>query len=241
MKKKIFILLFTTILIACYTTLALEFLAINQIMPFIENNNIATIIIVTIILLFLLFGFYSGSKNNFKNGNIRDKIIKNFIFAAIFISLGTTYSFLHYYFLIFDYIGINHVIMQAIVFSILFLSIPSYLLAQNTHLLANYIIKNTSEKNSIKVLFYSMILAFTLSTITTLFLLPLFGINYAIFFNIFLVIVAILILNKRNRIEIYIACFLFLIITFMLNNTIIDKKLKILITNDTIAVEELSK
>ena len=217
-------MLFVLMLISSYTILLLEFLAINQILPFVESSNFATAVIVLVILFFLVIGFYKGGKLLFKKNNIRNKILKNFVISTVFIFFGTTYSFLHYYFLIFDYIGVKHIIFQSFVFSMLFLSAPSYLLAQNTRLLSNYFNKNISKSNGVKVLFYGVILSFVLSIITIMFLMPIFGLNYAVFFNIFLITAAILILNKRNKIEIYMLCFLFLIITFMLNNNIADRK-----------------
>lgn len=232
MNKKISLLLFIIVLISGYVGLALELLAMRQVVPYLGNDTIIASIIIGIILIFLSIGYYASGKINVKKIGIRQKIIKNFVISTIFIFFGTSYVFLPYYFKVFEYIGITNRILQTFSFSLLLLATPSYLLAQTTPLISNYFSKNLSGKMTGRMLFYGTIGSFGGSILTTLLIMPFFGVNYAVMFNIFLITVAILILNNRNRIEIYIVSFLFLIITFMFNNSIIERKIGILSNNE---------
>ncbi|MDD2840497.1 MAG: fused MFS/spermidine synthase [Rickettsiales bacterium] len=232
MNKKISFLLFVVVLISGYVSLALELLAMRQIIPYLGNDTIIASIIIGIVLIFLSIGYYASGKMNIRKDSIRQIILKNFVISTIFIFAGTSYIFLPYYFKTFEYIGLTNRIAQAFAFSLLLLAVPSYLLAQTTPLISNYFSKNLSGKMTGKMLFYGTIGSFGGSILTTLFIMPFFGVNYAAMFNMFLITVAILILNNRNKIEIYLASFLFLAITFMFNNSIIERKIGILSNNE---------
>ena len=229
-KKSIF--LFIIILISGYASLALELLAIRQLVPYLGSDTIITSIVIGIVLIFLSIGYYRSGKINIKKSSIRDKIVNNFVIATCFIFISTTYVFLDNYFKFFEFIGITNRILKAFSFSILFLSVPSYLLAQTTPLISNYFSKNISGKSTGIILMFGTFGSFAGSLFTTLFIMPVFGVNYAVMFNVFLMTVAILLLNRRNRIEIYILTFLSIILTFMFNNSILEKKLGILVNNE---------
>lgn len=232
MNKKISLLLFIVVLISGYVSLALELLAMRQVIPYLGNDTIIASIIIGIILIFLSIGYYASGKITIKQSSIRQKILRNFVISTIFIFIGTSYVFLPYYFKGFEYMGITNRVLQAFSFSLLLLATPSYLLAQTTPLVSNYFSKNLSGKMTGRMLFYGTIGSFGGSILTTLLIMPFFGVNYAVMFNIFLITIAILILNNRNRIEIYMISFLFLIITFMFNNSIIERKIGILSNNE---------
>jgi len=237
MNKKISLLLFIIVLISGYVSLALELLAMRQVIPYIGNDTIIASIIIGIILIFLSIGYYASGKINIKKIGIRQKIIKNFVISTIFIFFGTSYVFLPYYFKWFEYFGITNRILQTFSFSLLLLATPSYLLAQTTPLISNYFSKNLSCKMTGKMLFYGTIGSFGGSILTTLLIMPFFGVNYAVMFNILLITIAILVLNNRKRIEIYMISFLFLAITFMFNNSVIERKIGVLSNNEYSAIK----
>lgn len=232
MNKKLSLFLFIVILISGYVSLALELLAMRQVIPYLGNDTIIASIIIGVVLIFLSIGYYRSGKIDIKKTSIRERILRNFIISTAFIFVGTSYVFLQYYFKFFEYIELTNRIGQAFAFSILLLAVPSYLLAQTTPLVSNYFSKNISGKTTGRMLFYGTIGSFAGSILTTLFIMPFFGVNYAVMFNICLITVAILILNKRNRVEIYIACFLFIVLTFMFNNSILERKIGILSNNE---------
>ncbi len=232
MNKKISLFLFVVILISGYVSLALELLAMRQVIPYLGNDTIIASIIIGVVLIFLSIGYYMSGKIDIKKTSIRERILRNFVISTVFIFIGTSYVFLQYYFKLFEYVGLTNRIGQAFAFSLLLLAVPSYLLAQTTPLVSNYFSKNISGKTTGQMLFYGTIGSFAGSILTTLFIMPFFGVNYAVMFNICLITVAILILNKRSRIEIYIACFLFIVLTFMFNNSVVERKMGILSNNE---------
>ena len=232
MNKKISLFLFIVILISGYVSLALELLAMRQVIPYLGNDTIIASIIIGVVLIFLSIGYYASGKLDIKKTSIRERILRNFVISTAFIFVGTSYVFLQYYFRLFEYIGLTNRIGQAFAFSLLLLAVPSYLLAQTTPLVSNYFSKNISGSTTGQMLFYGTMGSFAGSILTTLFIMPFLGVNYAVMFNICLITVAILILNKRSRIEIYIACFLFVVLTFMFNNSVIERKIGILSNNE---------
>ncbi len=232
MNKKITFFLFLVILISGYVSLALELLAMRQVVPYLGNDTIIASIIIGVVLIFLSIGYYTSGKIDLKKISIRQKILRNFTISVIFIFASTSYIFLEYYFKAFEYVGITNRIAQAFAFALLLLAVPSYLLAQTTPLVSNYFSKNISSKITGKILFYGTIGSFGGSILTTLFIMPFFGVNYAVMFNIFLITIAMLILNNRNRIEIYIACFLFIVVSFIFNNSIVERKIGVLSNNE---------
>lgn len=237
-KTSFFLLLI--ILIAGYSSLALELVAIRQVIPYLDNDTIITSIIIGVILIFLALGYWRAGKINIRKISIRQKIINNFIISTVFLFVGTTYLFFNYYFLVLKFLGIQSRVLQAFAFSFIFLSIPSYLLAQTTPLVAMYFTKNSSPSMMGKILAFGTIGSFAGSIVTTLIIMPLLGANYAVMLNIFVTVLGIIILNKKDNVNIYITCFIFLVVTFLFNSTNMQRKLGIISNNGFSTIKVIS-
>lgn len=231
MNKKISFFLFLIILISGYTSLALELIAMRQVIPYIGNDTIISSIIIGIVLVFLSIGYYTSGNVKIGKQSIRKKILNNFVISLIFIFFGTTYIFIDYSFLLFGYIGLTNRILQAFAFSLLFVAAPSYFLAQTTPLISNFFSKNLSGEMTGKMLMYGTFGSFAGSIFTTLCIMPFFGVSYAVLFNIFLMVVAIILLSRKKRLDAVVISILFLIVAFLFNNRFMEKSLKILSNN----------
>lgn len=232
MNKKLSFFLFLIILISGYASLALELIAMRQVVPYIGNDTIISSIIIGIILVSLSLGYYTSGSIKISKQSIRDKIMRNFIISLFFIFLGTSYVFVGYYFSLFVYFGIINRIVQAFAFSIIFLAVPSYLLAQTTPLLSNFFSKNLSGEMTGKMLMFGTFGSFAGSIFTTLFIMPIFGVSYAVFFNIFLMALTIAMLSRKRKINVFLFLVCFLVVVFLFNNRSLEKQLNILSNNE---------
>ena len=203
----------------------------RQVIPYIGNYTIISSIIIGMILVFSSFGYYFSGTIRANNGSIRKKILNNFIISLIFIFFGTTYIFVEYFFEIFGYFGISNPIIQAFLFSLIFLSVPSYLLSQTTPLVSNFFSKKLSGEMTGKMLMFGTFGSFAGSIFTTLFIMPLFGVSTAVFFNMFLMAVAIILISKKKKLDIVIVSLVFIVISFVFNNKSLEKELNILSNN----------
>ena len=129
------------------------------------------------------------------------------------------------YFETLNYWDINGKMMQTYIFTNIFLSTPTYLLAQSVPLIGKYFEKKITIENRSNIILFAIVLSFILSLIITLFFSCAFGLDYAVIFNIFLMTVGILILNKREKASTYVMCLCLLAMTFTFNNRLIRNKI----------------
>ena len=83
------------ILIEGFASIAVEILTIRQLLPVAGGSVIVTSLIIGIFLLFLAMGYERGG--HFAS-NLYPRLRRNFAIAAIWVGVGLSYSFIHYFF-----------------------------------------------------------------------------------------------------------------------------------------------
>ncbi len=190
------------ILIEGYIVLAVELLAIRQIIPFVGNGIETIAIVVAAVLMPLAIGYYVGGKYKAHQVKkrfitIRAKLINNVKIAAFILALGLSYLTLQIFFPILDLIGISHRVIQTTIYSTLFIAFPVFLLGQTIPLISNYFSRDKLSKIAGKMLFFSTIGSFLGSIISTLILMSFIGVNNTVIITIILMAILVLILSKK--------------------------------------------
>lgn len=229
MSKRAATFLFITVIIISYVILAFELVAMQNVIKYLElDNNFSPLIsMIGFIVIFLALGYYTSDGIDLKNVSIRNKIINNFFISILFIFLGNSHFMLDKYFETLNYWDINGKMIQTYIFTNIFLSTPTYLLAQSVPLIGKYFEKKIIIENRSNIILFAIVLSFILSLIITLFFSCTFGLDYAVIFNIFLMTVGILILNKREKAGTCVMCLCLLAMTFTFNNRLIRNKISI--------------
>lgn len=229
MTKRAVTFLFITVIIISYVILAFELIAMHRMIKYLDLNNSFSplMFMIGFITIFLAIGYYTADGINLKSISIRDRIIHNFFISILFIFLGNSHEILERYFETLNYWGVNSKMIQSYIFINIFLLAPSYLLAQSVPLIGKYFEKKISIRNKLHIILLTIISSLVISLCFTLLFSCIFSLDYAVIFNIFLMTIGILILNKREKASIYIMCFSLLFMTFNANNKLIRNKIKI--------------
>lgn len=228
MTKRAAKFLFITAIIISYVILAFELTAIQHMIKYLEldDNSSLLMFMMGFVVIFLAIGYYTADGINLKSIGIRDRIIHNFVVSILFIFLGNSHEILERYLETLNYWGINGKMIQSYIFINIFLLTPSYLLAQSIPLIGKYFKKRIHIKNKSNIILLIITLSLVISLFITLFFSCIFSLDYAVIFNIFLITIGILILNKREKVSIFIMCFSLLFMTFTFNNKLIRNKIK---------------
>lgn len=188
---------YLTIFVEGYIVLSSELLAIRQLTPFVGSGTQTISIIVSAVLMPLSAGYYFGGKFIKKSCKIRQELIKNILVSAFILAIGLSYIFLNHFFYFLEKINITHHILQCTLFCILFLVYPTFLLGQTVSLISNYFRRLNISKATGIVLCISTLGSFFGSIFSVLVLMNLIGLNKVIIVNIALLVIIIVILNKK--------------------------------------------
>jgi spermidine synthase len=195
-------ILFLTILIEGFVTLATELLAIRQSIPFVGSGTETISILISTVLLPLAVGYYYGGKvyaqtsKSSKFKSVRKILINNLLLASIIITFGLSYFCLESFFSLLQLNGITNRIIQTSLYGILFLVYPTFLLGQTIPLISNYFNKLKIAHLTGRMLFFSTLGSFLGSVVTTLVLMSTIGVNNTVIVNIGLLVLLILLLQK---------------------------------------------
>ncbi|AZL15891.1 fused MFS/spermidine synthase [Rickettsiales endosymbiont of Stachyamoeba lipophora] len=225
--------LYCLIFLEGYIVLSIELLAIRLLIPFVGGGIEVISIIISSILLPLACGYYYagnlGSKQ--RHLSIRRILLRNLFVALIFCTLGLSYIIQSLFFLSIDLIGIKNHILQTVIFSMLFLVLPTFLLGQIIPLVSNYF--NTQKLGVVagRILFFSTTGSFAGSILTTVVLMMIIGVNNTVILVMGLMLLLIIMLSRRiyNLTVIYsiIVC----AIGVMLNHTSVFRNANIVSNN----------
>ena len=193
---------YLVILLEGYVVLATELLAIRQLIPFVGSGTETIAIVIAAILMPLAVGYYAGGqfKRRIVRGKlvtIREKLMRNIINAAGVLAIGLSYVLLEVFFPLLATLGIGHRVLQATVYSLVFLVYPVYLLGQTVPLISNYFSKQNLSHVTGKILFCSTIGSFLGSIFSTLVLMTTIGVHNTIIVNMLLLMFAVLLLSRR--------------------------------------------
>lgn len=189
------------ILLEGYVVLAAELLAIRQTIPFVGNGPESIAIIISAVLLPLAAGYYVGghalewATMTGMRLSIRRRINRNVLIAAAFYILGLSYMTLACFFYGLDELGFKSRLIQTLIYSGLFLVVPTYLLGQTAPLISHYYSKRKVPQVTGRVLFFSTLGSFLGSILSTLIFMSLLGVNITVMITLSLLLSITLIIN----------------------------------------------
>lgn len=216
------ILLTNILFIEGFVSIAIEILAIRQLVPFVGTNVVVTSLVIGIFLLFLAFGYWQGGR---LQSNLHDVLQRNFFWAALFTGIGLSYLFLTLFFTLFTYSPTNNALIVLTIYLLLIIAPLVYLLGQTIPVTMNLVRQNESAGLiGGKVLFLNTIGSFLGAILTTLFLLAYFGVGVSLFINFCLLGFLIFLINIIAKTKkSYFYFFLFSIIIVYLCNIFVEK------------------
>lgn len=196
--------LFLIIFLEGYVVLSSELLAIRLMAPFTGSGADTVSIIIAAVLLPLAFGYYKGghpsprSKLKGKHKTVRQKLVTNLLWAALFLSFGLSYLFLDWGFdLLQNLTGIRNRLFYTSVYAILFLMIPVYLMGQTVPLISHYFPRGQLPQQAGRILFISTLGSFAGALFSTLVLMPFAGVHITTLVTLMAMVALIILLQKK--------------------------------------------
>lgn len=209
-------LFYSIILLEGYVVLAAELLAIRLLLPFVGSSVETTSIVISGVLLPLAFGYHAGGKRYhkpFKTGgkvaSVRALLLRNLLTSMLVYVFALSFLFLTLLFGVMQHLGIDNPLIQVTLYTVLFISGPTFLLGQTVPLVTNYL---SSQQRSImtgRILFFSTVGSFAGSVISTIILMNTIGVhNTAIVIVALLFIMVLLLARKLTQYEVVLATLL---------------------------------
>lgn len=196
-------LLYTILFFEGYVVLSSELLAIRQLLPFTGSGTDTVAIIIGAVLVPLALGYYQGGK--FKptaTKRIRSKLLFNFLIAMVFLTPGLSYIFISDFMVRLNMIGLEDRYTQTAIYTLVFLICPIYLLGQTVPLLSHFFkhhSHNQMAESTGKILLFSTLGSFGGAIITTLVIMPKFGVDAAVSLNMIILMTLIFLLGKDGQ------------------------------------------
>ncbi len=237
LSKKVF--LFLTIMIEGYVVLAIELLAIRQLIPFIGNSVETTSIIIGGVLIALAIGYHVGGtarsrisktpasaaiqkplawSRTSQGASLRRRLVKNVTFSILFVFLGLSSVLLGIYFSVMTQIGLDHRLVKTFLYTLIFIVPPLFWLGQTIPLVSNYFSSRLLSETTGKMLCFSTLGAFLGSIFSTIVLMSFFGVHNTVIFTVFLLFVLCLMVSKRATVSFVAFAFVILVATVFLNS-----------------------
>ncbi|MFO1242395.1 MAG: hypothetical protein U1E36_04245 [Rickettsiales bacterium] len=172
-------LLYLIIFFEGFTVLGAELTAIRQLLPFVGGATDIVAIVIAAVLVPLAFGYEAGGRYR-KSKSFRKRLLINMTVAAIFLSIGLSYIVLEIFFSLLIVMHITHPLIQTILYCAIFLVTPIYLLGQTIPLCMHFLPKGNQSKSTGLVLVFSTVGSFLGSIVSTLVIMPFFGVNIVV-------------------------------------------------------------
>ncbi len=253
MQKRLF--LFLIILFEGYVVLATELLAIRQLIPFVGSGTEMVAVVISAILMPLAAGYHTGGKRykeTFKRykksaarmPSLRRMLIRNLLTALCILTVGLSYVVMMFFFGMLVFFNIMNPIIQASVYSLLFLVVPTFLLAQTVPLISNYFSRDTLSEITGKMLFFSTIGSFLGAILSTIALMTTIGVHHTVILTLGILVILVLLLTRRwHAFDNVIAVFIFCIAIALNGHSMIYGILGIVSNNQysTISVKPLAE
>jgi hypothetical protein len=240
MNKILF--LFFIIFLEGYVVLSGELLAIRQTIPYIGSGTDTVSIIIASVLMPLAFGYYAGGQYKKKNrGSVRKKLLSNILTSLFFFIFGLSYVFIELFFNMMSNIGITDRLAQATIYSIVFLVVPVYLLAQTIPLVSHYFRKEQLSQITGKMLFYSTTGSFMGAVFSTLFLMAVIGVHHTAVVTIGCLCLLYILLAQKKISGATILVILLFCMTVLLNNNTVMKSYHVVENNQYNTIRVIEK
>lgn len=177
--------LFLVIVLEGYVVLATELLAIRQSIPYVGSGTDTVSIIIAAVLLPLALGYSAGGRfragfQHHRYHSLRKKLTANILVAMLLLLPGLSYPLLSIFFIAMIDLGIENRILLTTYYVLCFIVVPVYLLGQTVPLISNYFGKERLARVTGTILFFSTLGSFLGAIFSTLVVMSLFGVNYAV-------------------------------------------------------------
>lgn len=204
MNRSLF--LYLVIFLEGYVVLSAELLAIRQLIPFTGSGTDTVSIIIAAVLMPLAVGYYVGGQfqkrqNNGKYRSVRKKLLKNILIAMLFLLPALSYVTIGIFFETLANFGITNRLATSIVYSLVFLVTPVFLLAQTIPLVSHFFRKETLSKATGKMLFFSTVGSFMGAIFSTLFLMAYIGVFNTVIVTLVCLTVLFAMLSRKKLSE----------------------------------------
>lgn len=200
----LFILIPLIIVVEGFASIAIEILAIRQLLPFVGSSVVVTSIIIGIFLLFLAMGYHWGGK---VQKNLHRALRVNFFAAALFVGLGMSYLAIRYYFDYTQFHVTRHLLWPLIVYLLLVLAPCIFLLGQTLPIVMN-IVKQNKSAGAIagRALGLSTVGSFLGAVMTTLIIMHYFGVAVTVVVVFVLLMLLSMLLSQTKESAFTILC-----------------------------------
>jgi len=206
----------TIILLEGFVTISLEILVIRQLIPLVGNSVIVTSLIIGIFLLCLAYGYRAGG---LVQQALRQRLQRNFLYAAYGIGIGLSYLFITYFFVLaHDRLGIA-LVFTLLIYLLLIIAPIVYLLGQTVPITMN-LLQQTESAGILggRVLHLSTLGSFLGAVLTTLVLMNFLGVGWTVLANYgILVLLFILLFEPKNSVVPFLFLMLGASLSYFLN------------------------
>ena len=218
--------LFFVLFVEGFIVLSYELQALRLVMPYAGAGAETAAIVIAAVLFSLALGYQAGG--SFRpiehapdlkiRRTIRSKILLNFLIAAPFMTLGSSYFFVDYFFTEMQRTGIESPLLKVSIYSLVLLAIPVFFLGQTVPLISNYFSHARISQATGFILLISTLGSLAGALVTTLVLMPQIGVhNAAIVMMAMLFSITYVLTPKRRLLRTsYVA--IFFLITSVLNS-----------------------
>lgn len=182
------------ILFEGFVSVAIEILAIRQLLPVAGGSVIVTSLIIGIFLLFLALGYRRGGN---VTENLSAKLRQNFILAAIGLGTGLSYIFILIFFYYTQKLFGQHIVYALVAYLLLVIAPLIYILGQTVPITMNMARQNKSiGKIGGDILGLSTIGSFLGATVTALLFMQYLGVAATIVINCILLLTLVILLSE---------------------------------------------
>lgn len=213
-----------------FVSVAIEILAIRQLLPVAGSSIIVTSLVIGIFLLFLALGYRKGGS---LQGGLTKRLRLNFLVASLWLGIGLSYVFVFLFFQFVERWISPHISYPLVAYLLLIIAPLIYILGQ-TIPIAMHVVKQQKSAGKIggDTLSLSTIGSFLGATVTSLIFMHYVGVAWTVFINFFLLLVLGLLLTE-NKISLFSHLFFAGCMTLMVYtlNVQLEKNMFILTNN----------
>ncbi len=189
MSLKFRSLLLFLIFAAGYAGMSLELIVLRQLSNFVGSGTIPTSVVIGTVLAFMSVGYYRGSVLKTADVSLRRMICLDFFMIAVMVLMSGSYLFVTFYFEAMKVAGITSHIAQTFAYSLLLLSLSSYLFGRIMSVVSRYL--HHSDRNYTgRVMAVDTVGSVLGSLLTTLVLMPLIGVNHTLMLVVLMALAA---------------------------------------------------
>lgn len=231
MTQKIKYVLLAAIFLGGFSSMSLELIAMRQLSGFVGSTAVTASIIIGCFMAFMSIGYYHGSVASLRLTSVRRQTAQSFIIISLFIVLASSHVLIDAYFLLMNAAGVESIVGQTSLYSLLFLSCGPYLFGRITAQLSRYL--NRYNRNYTgRIMAVDTVGSVLGSILTTLVIMPFIGVNHTIIALTFVTLLGAVILARNPN---YLIAAFILVTAFMFNRDSLLRNLYNIVENNAIS------